>query len=310
MGFRLSSVAGLAVCATLLLGGCGGGSGKPRPDIVFVSTRSGVYDIYAMNADGSRQQRLTHGSSGNSSTPQGLDYENYPSWSRNGRQIAFESARNGALNIFVMDADGKNVRQLTVGSFEDTKPTWSPDGKRIAFVRGRSGRIFVMNSDGTGVHRITHGSTAESDPAWSPDGRWIAFVRVTQGTSNHEIWLVHPDGTGARQLTTLVASTDSPAWSPDSRQLAASSDARGGTFAIYTIGVGGLGLRLVSGTKLDAFSPAWSPDGKTIAFSRNGAIVTATVGGAEKVITDPKDNDSSPVWNPVRAPVKSKAKGY
>ena len=69
-------------------------------------------------------------------------------------------------------------------------------------------------------------------------------------------------------------------------------------FAIYSIGVSGIGLRLISGASVDAFSPAWSPDGKMIAFDRNGAIVVATVGGSEKVVTNDKDNDSSPAWRP------------
>jgi Tol biopolymer transport system component len=292
-----AAAASLAACATLA--GCGG-AGKPRPDLIFVSSRTGVYDIYAMNADGSRQQRLTHGSSGNASSPQGLFYEIDPAWSRDGRRIAFASARTGGFeNVFAMDADGKNVRQLTVSADESTQPTWSPDGRQIAFVRGRLGRIFVMSSTGRGAHSLTRGAAVESDPAWSPNGRWIAYARITPHTPVREIWIVHPDGSDAHQITTLAASTEEPTWSPDSRKLAFSSDAREGTFAIYTIGVGGTGLKLVARTASDAVAPAWSPDGKTIAFSSGGAIETVDLAGKVTQLTDGKNNDSNPAWKPL-----------
>ncbi|HST25118.1 MAG TPA: LpqB family beta-propeller domain-containing protein [Gaiellaceae bacterium] len=307
---RVASLGGLALCAALVLSGCGGGS-KARPDLLFVSTKGGVYDVYEMNADGSDQSRLSSGSSGNATTEQGLFHARDPAYSKDGKHIAFVSARTGSLDVYVMDANGKNVRQISSTASEDSHPSWSPDGKRIVFVRGKVGAIFVMNADGSGVKRVTHGTTEESDPAWSPDGKWIAFVRLTAGTPVREVWLVHPDGTGAKMLTSLAASVNGPAWSPDGKQIAFSSDARGGHFAIYTIDVSGLGLRLVSGGSVDSYSPAWSPDGKQIAFSRNGSIVIATIGGGEKAVTKPQDNDTTPVWNPIPAPAKKKSSsGY
>src|SRR5205823_9283432 len=98
--------------------------------------------------------------------------------------------------------------------------------------------------------------------------------------------------------TRLAKSSYSPSWSPGSRRLAFSSNLRG-PLSIYTIGVDGTGLRQLT-TNGEDVDPAWSPDGKTIAFSRGGAIVTVPIGrGAEKTLTDAKNNDSSPAWNPV-----------
>jgi TolB protein len=290
---------GLVVAAALGLVGCGG-SAKPRPDLIFVSTRSGVYDIYAMNADGKRQQRLTHGSETKAGSEQGLFYAVDPAWSHDGKSIAFTSTRTGSSSIFVMDSNGRNVAQLTRGAV-DAHPTWSPDGSRIAFVRGKTGSLFVMSADGSGPHRITRGTAAEADPAWSPNGRWIAFVRSTVDTPVREVWLIHPNGTGAHMVTTLAHSVSGPAWSPDGRRIAFASNLHG-NFGIYSIAVDGKGLRTVSATGMDSFSPSWSPDGKAIAFARNGSIVTVPVGpGVESVLTNGKDNDSSPVWNPIQA---------
>jgi tol-pal system beta propeller repeat protein TolB len=307
--FRFVSVAGLAVCAALVLSSCGG-SPKPRPDILFVSTRTGVYDIFAMNADGSRQKRLTHGSSGDASSPQGLFYELDPAWSLDGRSIAFASQRDNGFGVYVMDASGKNIRRLGQTPSIVPHPTWSPDGKRIAFVSGSKSHLEVMNANGRGRHRVTSGSAVERDPAWSPDGRWIAYSQDFTGTPVREIWLVHPNGTGRHQLTFLAASADTPAWSPDSKRLAFSSDTRTGQFTIYTIRVDGIGLRRLTTSPNDEIDPAWSPDGKTIAFARDGAIVTVSVTGTdEHVLTNGKGNDSSPVWNPIQAAAKAKANG-
>jgi TolB protein len=309
---RFLSAAGLALCAVLVLAACGGG-GKPRPDLIFVSTKSGVYDIYAMNADGKRQTRLTRGKRPGASSGIDVYYAMDPSWSRDGKKIAFWSARDVGPRIFVMDANGRNEQPVTKAPVAAVHPSWSPDGKRIVFSGGNPSQLEIMNADGTGIRRVTNAPTAvvsESSPAWSPDGRWIVYVRAEQGRPIKELWLVHPDGSGNHQLTNLQASLDSPAWSPDGRQIAFSSDARGGHFGIYRVGQGGVGIRVVSLTTIDEIDPAWSPDGKRIAYSRDGAIVTVDPDGQnEQVITNGKDNDSSPDWNPIQAAKKTSSAG-
>jgi TolB protein len=154
-----------------------------------------------------------------------------------------------------------------------------------------------MGADGSGAHRITHDDAPEGNPAWSPDGRWLAYSRQLR-ENVRELWLVHPDGSQAHALTKLDVESTAPAWSPDGNRIAFQSNRGSSRIGLFVIGRDGRGLRrLTPRTDEDEFDPAWSPDGKTIAFSRDGAIVTLA-GGTEQVVTNPRDNDSSPAWNP------------
>src|SRR6266849_4331097 len=184
-----------------------GGSRDPRwsPDgarIAFMSTRSGVEQLYVMNADGTRiayasseagitgplgiihapgdiyvarsdgsaARRLTSGG--------GLNVD--PEWSPDGTRIAFFSDRGGPGEVWVMSADGSNVRRLTQGPSLNASASWAPDSTRVAFHSerdfpgGYESSIYVMNADGTDQRRLLDGDGLS--PTWSPDGRWIAFV--------------------------------------------------------------------------------------------------------------------------------------
>ena len=135
-----------------------------------------------------------------------------PSWSPDGRYIAFVSDRG----IYVMGSDGSNLRQLTDNLAWDVSPTWSPDGRHIAFVSLRDGNreIYVMGSDGSNQRNLTNRSARDEAPTWSPDGRHIAFQR------GGEIYVMGSDGSNPRNLTNHSAWDEAPTWSPDGRHIA------------------------------------------------------------------------------------------
>lgn len=292
--------AALVACLVLALAACGGEE-RPRPDLIFVSTRDGDYAIFAMDADGSREMRLTPALG--SEAHDALYFQVEPAYSPDGRLIAFASRRGPSFDLYVMNADGTGTRQLTSTRANDGHPTWSPDGERIAFQRGDPSRLYVMAADGSGQRRLTDDVATEAQPAWSPDGEWIAYVRKAPGTEIREVWLVRPDGSERRPLTKLQAIADGPAWSPDGRWIAFASDDRDGRLEIYAIGVDGEGLRRLTTSIEGAFEPAWAPDGVSLAFSQDGAIsVLDLEEDRQRRLTDPADNDSSPAWNPVPPP--------
>jgi Tol biopolymer transport system component len=169
--------------------------------IVFCAgTSTFARDIYVVNSDGSDLTRLTSGVGNNV----------YPAFSPNRHKIVFTSNRTGTSQVWLMNADGSNQRQLTFDSQpKDQVPDWSPNGSKIAYLAdthgiadmGNSwGDIWVMNANGSHQHQITHDAT-DYGTAWSPDGTRIAtldFPTRTIYTHNardgSDRQAVHPGG--------------------------------------------------------------------------------------------------------------------
>ncbi|NJO84640.1 MAG: hypothetical protein HC828_18980 [Blastochloris sp.] len=105
------------------------------------------------------------------------------SWSPDGTQLAFSSARAGSYDVYVIGIDGRGLRRLTSTSGNDHQPVWSPDGTQLAFYSDNENNrdIYVVDSDGSNPHRFTNHPADDVLPAWSPDGMALAFVSNRDG---------------------------------------------------------------------------------------------------------------------------------
>jgi len=170
--------------------------------LVFTSKRDGDLDIYTMDRDGKNVKRLTNE----------LGYDGGPFWSYDGKQIVYRAyhpqtekekadyiallkqnlIRPTVLEIWVMNADGSNKRQVTHLNKASFAPYFFPDGKRIIFAsnaadpKGRDFDLYMINADGSGMERITYNDTFDGFPMFSPDGKKLVFASNRHGAKQGE----------------------------------------------------------------------------------------------------------------------------
>ena len=187
-------------------------------------------------------------------------------------QLAFVSHHDGQDDVFLMNADGSSVEQLTHegGSW----PSWSPDGERLAFVCPVSvtQQIYTMNADGSDLRQLTYEEEGADLPAWSPDGVHIAFR--CRRDSQQPICLMDADTSG----TTMISAADDMywglAWSPDGKQLAFTSFF--GHAQLFVATIEPLSIfrhprEMGVGSSIEWFDPSWSLDGQWIVYHRQMA---------------------------------------
>ena len=269
--------------------------------IAFSSYRGESHDIYMINTDGQNLQNLT-----NSPNISELD----PTFSPDGRFLAYCAYHNRNSDIYVLDLKTQVRKRLTDNLSEDTSPAWSPDGKWIAFISNRrtSYEIYKINAKGGNPRLLTPLRDRNSfGPGWSPDSQWIAFFSVSKQEGNRDprIYVVSADGKQKRQLENALRS--GPTWSPAGDEIAFPTSRAVKTTHIYLMNAdGGNARQLTRGANWHG-DPAWSPNGRWIAYTSGLPVKGArkrdiylidTIGGKSSQLTTHPSGGRNPAWVP------------
>jgi TolB protein len=233
--------------------------------IAYVVKRGNRYELQIADADGAGEETAL------------ASFEPIvsPSWSPDGRRLAYVSFENKKPVVYVHTlADG---RRQVAANFKgsNSAPAWSPDGSRLAVSLSREGgsQIFVVNPDGSNVRRLTQSGGIDTEPVFSPDGQTLYFTSDRGGSP--QIYRM-PAGGGEAQRVTFEGSYNvSPRISPNGRVLAYISR-NAGKFQVATLDLASRQTQILTDSDKDE-SPSFAPNGRM--------ILLATVNGGRGVLS-------------------------
>ncbi|MBN1311317.1 MAG: serine/threonine-protein kinase [Anaerolineae bacterium] len=230
-----------------------------------------------------------------------------------GGRLAFASNRYGDYDVFLIDSDRSNLRQITTSPASDYSPAWSPDGRQLALVSSRDGdaEIWIVNVGCVALPegcernlvQLTFNMATDIDPAWSPNGQQIAYASNKDG--DFEIYVMNADGSNIRAITDNSSDDFSPQWSPDGTKIVYHGQT-GSSSHLYSVQVAGsTPEQLTSAGPLNLW-PDWAPDGSEIAYTATNASVAGARAlfildlgtGQSTQLLDGEGNDEAPAWAP------------
>jgi TolB protein len=230
-----------------------------------------------------------------------------PSLAPDGKRMVFISVIAGKEQLFSMNVDGSDVRQLTYDDANHEDPAWSPDGSKIAFVlvKGELEQIHTMKPDGSQIEPLTPQDKKTIHPNWSSDSRMLAYCTDDD---------IHPPQKDASDIYSLEIATRRirriitggvntfPSLSPNGKQLAFRKMLSENNSEVFVANIDGSNPRnLTNNPAFDGW-PAWSPDGAWIAFAsnRNGSYeiyIMAPDGSDVRKVAATEGRATAPQWS-------------
>jgi len=247
-------------------------------EILYLARYEDNNQLYRMTVDGTSVTHLTDN----------LEIPLDPAWSPDGESIAIlqhkkleSNSSSYANNIYRLDADGTNLKQLTFDTTSEGEPIWSPDGQKIAFASHQNSlySIYVMDADGSNEQNLTSSYELGMNwrPVWSPDGQQIAFVNKERESGLVALYIIDHNGYNLLRLTNHDASQMNNilkiAWASNNEWIAFTAQ-EGEQYALYKIKPDGSELTRVAdiSEEAQAITLDWSPNGKQVAYMNNGLV--------------------------------------
>lgn len=211
-------------------------------------------------------------------------------------QIAFVSDASGNKEIFLCDADGSNVRQVTQDHAVCGSPTLRSDAMLLAFTSYVSGYpdIYMIDLRTNARRRIVNAPGTNSGAAFSPDGQRLAMTMSFAG--NPELYVTNPGGFGGHRLTNTPWAEASPTWSPDGHQLLFTANPKGKPQLFLMPSTGGAAVPMLTGYQYTT-EPNWSPEGDKIASTvRMGSKLSIAITDLKTSHTHILGEGQDPCW--------------
>ena len=217
------------------------------------------------------------------------------------KTIAYLAYSKGFWQAWVMDADGKQAKQVTRSPYDKSRVSWFPDGKHL-LVNGNQGKLVKVRVKNGKENIIKVSPAGMNDAVVSPDGKYIAFSLSTAGSiDDNNIWLVKADGSDAKRIADMQSLQHEPAWSPDGKWIYFLSGKGRQTHDIWRVSIDNGKKEQLTAGQLYHFDVAVSSNGD-LAFSSNRSgnyeIWIQRHGGKAVKLTNHPALDARPAWSP------------